>query len=793
MTSMARLRRWSRRQSILLIAAVILTSCVAALFVPTSPPARAADQADFQPGNLISDANFLDSDSMTTADVQSFLNGKVPRCAGTNGMPCLKDYTAQSTPTLDANAYCKAMPGGPMTAAQIITSVSLACGISPRVILVMLQKEQGLITSTAPTPRNYSAALGQGCPDGAACDPNFAGFFHQIYGAARQFQIYLKFPKSFGYQLGWNNILYQATPPDNNRVCGTKRVYIENDATRALYVYTPYVPNDAALNNLYGTGDFCSTYGNRNFWRLYSDWFGNPRGIVVDGEYARAWNDLGGSSGVLGSPTSDVVCINGRYCQQSFTGGTVFWFPGRGVFGVPSVIESIWRSLGFIDGSAGMPLLTATCGGSGACAQSFDGGYIAADSSGGSLVGRHIEAAWVAAGGVSVGAARGPELCSADATQCAQQFGAGAFFARADSVLSVIGGHFSAWDAAGMSQGFLGYPVDNAVCDASGCSQAFTGGITVVRGSDYGSIPTAIANAYLANGGIGVIGVPSSAAACDSNGTCHQLFSRLRIDTGSSRPAIFTTDGFLDAWSSRGYEAGVLGAPTSGAVCSTVTCMQSFVGGALVGTRSAGIVAVLGEYRSAWFAAGGASGTLGLPTGGDSCNGRSCSQPFEGGALVWTPSNGVVAVSGWFVAPWNSRGGEAGVLGAPTSGAVCSTVTCMQSFVGGALVGTRSAGIVAVLGEYRSAWFAAGGASGTLGLPTGGDSCNGRSCSQPFEGGALVWTPSNGVHAVVQPIFAQWQAAGGASGRYGAPVAEMTTSANMITQPFQGGVLSSMR
>jgi hypothetical protein len=43
-----------------------------------------------------------------------------------------------------------------------------------------------------------------------------------------------------------------------------------------LYDYTPYTPNAAALNNLYGTGDACSSYGNRNFWRYYSDWFGNP-------------------------------------------------------------------------------------------------------------------------------------------------------------------------------------------------------------------------------------------------------------------------------------------------------------------------------------------------------------------------------------------------------------------------------------------------------------------------------------------------------------------------------------
>ena len=43
---------------------------------------------------------------------------------------------------------------------------------------------------------------------------------------------------------------------------------IENRATAALYYYTPFTPNAAALANLGGTGDACLSYGNRNFWLL---------------------------------------------------------------------------------------------------------------------------------------------------------------------------------------------------------------------------------------------------------------------------------------------------------------------------------------------------------------------------------------------------------------------------------------------------------------------------------------------------------------------------------------------
>ncbi|MFZ1523014.1 MAG: hypothetical protein WAS94_03260, partial [Candidatus Saccharimonadales bacterium] len=66
---------------------------------------------------------------------------------------------------------------------------------------------------------------------------------------------------------------------------------------------TPYRPNQAALNNLYGTGDGCSAYGNRNFWRFYTDWFGSTRANLPNqiascpsglGPVYRYWNNLSG-------------------------------------------------------------------------------------------------------------------------------------------------------------------------------------------------------------------------------------------------------------------------------------------------------------------------------------------------------------------------------------------------------------------------------------------------------------------------------------------------------------------
>jgi hypothetical protein len=239
--------------------------------VAPAPQAQAANAADWNPGNIIDDAVFYDADAMDAAAVQSFLNQRVQNCAA--GFTCLKDYR-QNTDNRPADQYCAGYTGrAGESAAQIINNVARSCGISQQVILVLLEKEQSLVTHTSPGPTRYLKATGQGCPDTAPCDSATAGFFYQVYYAARQYEIYRLNPTWWGYQAGrWNNILYHPTNP-----CGTQRVYIENQATAGLYIYTPYVPNASALNNMYGTGDSCASYGNRNFWRIFTDWFGSTR------------------------------------------------------------------------------------------------------------------------------------------------------------------------------------------------------------------------------------------------------------------------------------------------------------------------------------------------------------------------------------------------------------------------------------------------------------------------------------------------------------------------------------
>ena len=268
-----------------------------------APPATSAlSGSEFNPGRIIDDAVFYDNASMTTGQIQQFLDSKVPVC-DTNGtqiwsgsttraqrgadrgypppFTCLKDYS-QTVPAIvnSGSNLCKgSISAGTKTSAQIIYDVAQACGINPQVLIVLLQKEQALVTDDWPWTIQYRSATGYGCPDTAPCDAEYYGFFNQVYQAAKAFRRYEANPNSYNYKANRNNTIYYHP---SLGACGSSNVFIENQATANLYIYTPYQPNASALNNLYGTGDGCSAYGNRNFWRMFNDWFGSTR--ILSGE-----------------------------------------------------------------------------------------------------------------------------------------------------------------------------------------------------------------------------------------------------------------------------------------------------------------------------------------------------------------------------------------------------------------------------------------------------------------------------------------------------------------------------
>lgn len=265
-------------------------------YFPASDSAEALSGSQFDPGYIISDEIFFNGSSMNGDQVQAFIDSQIPACTINNGDPshqagapwgnttianyCLKNYR-QQTPNMAAQpGFCSAYPGsGSERAADIIAKVGQVCNISQKVLLVLLQKEQSLVTDSWPTNRQLDSATGYACYDnGLPCVQDYAGFFYQVWSAARQFQRY-----------GTGSLTWIPVGQVNNRPyhpepsCGSRPILIRNRATAALYYYTPYTPNQSALNNLYGTGDSCASYGNRNFWRMFTDWFGNTTSLMPAG------------------------------------------------------------------------------------------------------------------------------------------------------------------------------------------------------------------------------------------------------------------------------------------------------------------------------------------------------------------------------------------------------------------------------------------------------------------------------------------------------------------------------
>jgi hypothetical protein len=267
-------------------AAVLLLASVGFVVLETPERANAALKGSmFDPGLIISDSVFYDFGTMTADDIQRFLDSKVSVCKDSDGGPrCIKDFVMDTPAIKGEDGRCASLPAAKaQTAAQIIFTVAQACKINPRVIIITLQKEQGLIQASNPTQRMYDYALGMACPDTAAgCSKSAAGFFYQLYKGVGQLQWYGDPRGSFNYLKVGTNISRRYQDPrvekSLGKDCGQRTFQLKSQATAALYYYTPYTPNDSALANLYGGGDACSAYGNRNFWRFYSDWFGSPIG-----------------------------------------------------------------------------------------------------------------------------------------------------------------------------------------------------------------------------------------------------------------------------------------------------------------------------------------------------------------------------------------------------------------------------------------------------------------------------------------------------------------------------------
>jgi len=206
---------------------------------------------EFDPNNIISDEEILDSSSMTLAEIDEFLKSR----GGYIAYNKFKDHegnikTATEIIYNASNNYdcSKASISANPTKAEKEAKCDKVT-INPKFLLVLLQKEQSLLTEKNPTQRQLDWANGYGCPDGEACNKRWEGFGKQVNSAALQFFDYVKNPNRYSYKTGNS---YEVT----NTGRPSSMIRPANHATAGLYNYTPHVYN-----------------GNYNFYKLWMKYF----------------------------------------------------------------------------------------------------------------------------------------------------------------------------------------------------------------------------------------------------------------------------------------------------------------------------------------------------------------------------------------------------------------------------------------------------------------------------------------------------------------------------------------
>lgn len=782
---------------------------------------KAADLSKFQAGNIISDAVFFNRSSMTEAQIQTFLQSKVPRCQ--SGYTCLKDYYDTSR-TTTADAMCGAYSGGVRErASRIIYKVARACGINPQVLVVMLQKEQGLVLRTAPLSGHYRAAMGQGCPDTAGCDTRYLGFFNQVFGAAWQMKRYANpagTSKFFTWYAPGNtwNIRW-----DVEISCGTSPVYIQNQATANLYYYTPYRPNAAAIRAGYGEGDSCSSYGNRNFYQFFTDWFGSthatvpaPAAFPVTGAIATEWQRMGGATGALGNPAATVTTVtdpNGNGLAQKFAGGFIH-SSGAGTFSSLTPIMTAYSAAGWLRGTLGWPVGHTTCT-SGTCTQPFAGGIIAYTGTAAAVTTLGVSAKAIEAEYTARGGAKGPlgeptssvqVVSNAKGSGLVRKYDGGWIHSSKAGTFSTMADVVALHSAAGGVPGSLGWPTGAeksiSASSGNGRAQVFQGGSIYISTRGGFVTPARISTAYNSAGGPkGSLGWPTRAQLCTGSACVQQFVGGIISYVGSDAATAIvgvSAAAINKAAAEQIKVTGALGTsqPASLIADGNGSGLAKKYSKGWIHSSAYGTFVSSNTVMTAYSAAGWVRGGLGWPTGVETCASTLCSQTFDGGVIAYMPGKPAVVVL-------DMGSGELGAVRASSVTGLGKAQTDVQTVVdpqGNGLVRRYAQGWVhaSSRGAFTSstkimtAYSAAGWLRGYLGWPRAAESAvtdpNGNGTAQAFAGG-WIHSSDKGSFASNSTVMKAYSAAGWVRGALGWPVSTQLCTGKACVQQFAGGII----
>ena len=328
-------------------------------------------------------------------------------------------------------------------------------------------------------------------------------------------------------------------------------------------------------------------------------WTPATQAQLVQGQIRMLWEKTGWELGPLGYPTSgEKVTAGARY--TTFQKGTISWTPTGGPMAVHGPLAQEWTARGGL--SWGVPTSSVTGVGSGAVA-TFSGD-------------RALY--WSAATGAHV----------------------------------VLGQIRSRWLAAGGPTGVLGFPISDERREAGGVlSSQFQAGIaywTAAGGPRV--VQGAIAQRWTVLGGLGWghgVPVTDELTTPDQVGRYNIFAGGASIYWSPKTGAHAVMGQIRDLWAQLGWEAGMLGYPTSS---ETVTAdgkgqQNTFQNGAIIWTPAGGPRAVYGFIYARYTAMGGVRSTLGYPTSNEYAVPGGRASAFEHGVLTWNAMTGAITVT----------------------------------------------------------------------------------------------------------------------------------------------------
>ena len=683
-------RRLDKRSLVLGLFVFMTVATFSFFFTRNMGNASAVDLSQFKAGNIMSDVVMRNYNSMSESDIQAFLKAKGScdvslsawrsKLAGSPVGNYSEVYPPYTWHVVNGKFVCLADENiNGESAAHIIYQAAQDYHINPQVLIVLLQKEQGLITDGLPNSFQYRSATGYGCPDTAKCSSTYYGFKNQVRNAASLFNTVLSGGWT-NYPVGWNEIRYSP-----NAACGSSRVYVENLATSALYRYTPYQPNAGALAAGTGTAA-CGAYGNRNFYIYFSDWFGSTQFIA-----GRGVND---NELYMGEKESDKAALaeDNAYNITRYQYGVVLGDDENGYYKIKMRAFIKWKEFRDILGSPTSNWQHNSS--TGMEWQNFENGVVVGNDQHGWFVSRGKSREVWATYGFEGGILGWPTSELQENTKTGmrwQNYEGGKIVGNDEKGWFISTGKSSeVWKKYDYESGALGYPISNI-------------------------------------------------QKSNRTGTQWQDYENGAIVGNDQRGWFISAGKPREVWATYGFEGGILGWPTSDIYKTESTGMewQSYVGGVIVGNDKKGWFAMYGGARDVWSRNGFEIGLLGWPVSNVQKNNTTGMQwqDFEKGVAVGNNQHGWFISTGKSREVWARKGFEFGPLGWPKSDIQKNNETGMQwqNYTGGVIVGNDEKGWFESRGSIRNKWVASGLEYGKYGWPQS-DIING--CQQ-YTGGTI--------------------------------------------------------